>query len=51
MACSTKMKIRAAVALGFAVKIPVFDVHAHGQAHVASAGNCLPLRDAFRSAG
>ena len=29
-----EMKIRTAVALGLAVKIPVFDVHAHGQAHV-----------------
>ena len=45
------MKIRAAVALGFAVKIPVLDVHAHGQAHVGIGGQLFAVRAFFRRAG
>ena len=44
------MKIRAAVAFGLAVKIPVFDVHAHGQAHVGVGGQLFAARAFVRRA-
>ena len=42
------MKVRAAVALGLAVKIPVLDVHAHGDPHVGPGGQLLAERQFFR---
>ena len=48
MTIRREMEIRAAVAPGLAVKIPVFDVHAHGQAHVGAGGQLFSAREFFR---
>ena len=44
------MKIRAAVALGFPMEIPVLDVEAHRQAHVGVGGQLLAGRAPGRGA-
>jgi len=48
MCVGRKVKIRAAVALSLAVKAPVFNVRAHGQAHIGIGGELLPLCELFR---
>ena len=41
------MIIRAAIAFGFGMKIPIFDVHAHGQSHVGVGGQLFAMRGFF----
>ena len=43
-----EMKIRAVIAFCLAVKIPVFDVHAHSQAHIGVSGKLFADRKCFR---
>ena len=45
------MKIRAAIAFGFGMKIPVFDVDADGQAHVGVGGQLFSVRELFQPGG